>query len=351
MILQCHTTGPQSVTGDEMETVRTQKPGDALAFKSSMGLGLATRIDILRSWKKVAEVYSGLELTKMAKDRPVALSGLANEFDRALRAQDEVTGGSHRYVCGLWFDDSAGLLWDQCEPGPRARVKGIPTWSWASMATKKQNVKGEEELTGMAVRWIPMPGERVCRAVNALTVRVDMEQGRMEPMFRDYRPMPPGDHYGNDNRFCMMRLRGRLRAVSIDGLFDSEDGINAAARLTGFKSDSAKGLWRRVAVREKPDVINGWASLEHPGYQEDGTGSLAQIRDVFAFFVSRHMAEGGLGFGKLSDKQPAFKVLYLKRVEVEGHSDCYERLGVGALFGYDVESLYEAAGEDHIWLV
>lgn len=51
----------------------------------------------------------------------------------------------------------------------------------------------------------------------------------------------------------------------------------------------------------------------------------------------------------INGKRP--KVLFLERTEVEGHSDCYERLGVGALFRFDVDSLFEAAGEEHIWLV
>lgn len=396
VFMQCQRTAPKGVAGDEVlswaapgEEAGDQPEGfNDLAFKSALGFELSTARQVRESWLTAVETYSGLEITWLEEDRLIALSGVAKEFGAALAERERVegpagmdkqgeggsvpTGCRHRYVSGLWLGHPRGLLWEQVARGPRVRVQGLPTWSWASMATVMDNAKDDEVITGMAVQWAtrtrpyskPMV---VCEMVHARTVPVKMSvagDGRkiMTPLYIEASEEPPEDEYNKDHRFVMLGVKGRLTKVRIHGEFESESDSAVVAALTNHEPGFGRDMWRRATTESEPDVVVGWASLEHPDWQEDAThpeggANLQSARHgelVHALFVARiAKAKGGLGYGNWTGHQAVFKVLFLRPVDIPGLRACYERLGTGRLFGNDVDvSFQELQGtEEVVWLV
>jgi hypothetical protein len=112
-------------------------------------------------------------------------------------------------------------------------------------------------------------------------------------------------------------------------------------------------MWRRASLDEDVQVITGWASIEHPDYyQADDTFQGPAGMQVLALFLTRIPGVvGGYGFGNWRNTQTAFTVLFLRSVDVPGWNGCYERLGVGRLFGNAVEACFETLQEDTIWLI
>lgn len=370
------------------------------ALRSSV-FDLDTCANIVSAWENIVETYSGLEISLIDQDRLVALAGVAKEFGEAIRALQ--TAGqwprfdaSHRYICGLWRSEPRALLWEQFPsiPGRRARLPGIPTWSWASMEVRAPSAPGEGEGSqvvrrGMGVRWSDEQGElRTSRKLERLecdilkTIRIPVDPQTWEPQFeaRDAEDAVSTalDEYGNYARFFALRLHGRLLPALVHDFFRSEEDIGIAANVTDHGANFGRCLWRRVTTVEEPDSIVGWASLEHPEYQdpdpesppedpsqrqqEQNAGSgegqrqqqPRQPEDLFAFAVeSMPKTPGGFGFGNLRGYQTSFKVLYLARKEVPafGDDECFERVGTGRLFGNEVEALFRGAEERTLWLV
>lgn len=83
----------------------------------------------LHIWSLLISKYSACLLTETAKDKLVALSGLAKSL-----------GPSHEYCAGLWRKDLAyQLLWKSLRPSTSRRAPvtpaeyQAPSWSWASV--------------------------------------------------------------------------------------------------------------------------------------------------------------------------------------------------------------------------
>lgn len=392
VFMQCQKAAPKGLAGDDVwrpaapvdETGGAEPEGfNDLAFKSALKFDLSSLNRVAESWLTAVATYSGLELTQLEADRLIALSGVAKEFGVALaeREKDADQGVlprcRHRYVCGMWLGHPRGLLWEQVAPGRRVRVKGLPTWSWASMATVMNDDTGKEVLTGMAVQWSkatrsydkPTP---VCEMVQARTVPVDASDdadGRtvMTPLYDQATEEPPENEYSKGHRFVMLGMKGRLLRVRIHGEFDSDGDRGAAAALTGHKPDFGRDMWRKTTTESEPDVVVGWASIEHPDWQDGDVqakaahpegGSDARLISggevVYAFFLTRiAKAKGGLGYGNWTGHQAVFKVLFLRPVDIPSFGTCYERLGTGRLFGNDVDASFQGLhdAEGLVWLV
>lgn len=373
------TPQPQSIMGDPVVNTRNgwqERTEDFDIAFSKYGLRLGkTRRAICEQWWQIVEIYSGLQLTKLEEDRLAALAGLAREFGRAI---DEVEGKeldrgnpelSCRYVSGMWFGDIRGLLWEQRRNGPRTRVKGFPTWSWASIGSLDDS-QGDPVPCGMSVRWerpwvtnrmeeklsketkaarkegrkakeLEMFFKILCSAERAFRASVSNQSSRV-PSFHTISLLNRGTAYCSDNRFSILELRGRVAVVNIGKLFETQEERDIVARLTDHHTDIGRDLWRQVTTEDKPDSIVGWASLEHPDFQTD-----AQIDQspslLRAFFVlDNKNLDYGLGFGNLTTSHIAFNVLFLRKLLVEGLANCYERVGTGRLFGTEVDALYQS---------
>ncbi|KAH7362408.1 hypothetical protein B0T11DRAFT_84022 [Plectosphaerella cucumerina] len=98
---------------------------------------MVCRTDLFISWRKIVRAYSGLNLTKFEQDHLVALSGVAEEFSKALHqapepARKDVKLETNKYLCAVWRDDLVlSLQWQPVrKPGfCPTRVAGLPSWS------------------------------------------------------------------------------------------------------------------------------------------------------------------------------------------------------------------------------
>lgn len=366
--LQCQNGEPETVAGDVVmlgwrEINNRLKNQTDKSFKSSMGMDFSTVETIFASWEGVIQAYSSLEMTKMNEDRLLALAGVAKEYYAALQARLRQDNGlmeqdsqRYAYACGHWAGNTQGLLWEQATKGPRRRIQGIPTWSWASIATSTADDGNEETVCGVTIRWANSPhGRRMVNPRNILcsfreTVYIHVSAQDWQPNFQ--RPVSPsleGD-FGNLTRFAILKLHGRLVHTQIFCRFSDANDVDLAAEMTGRKPEFGRRLWRKVALEKDPDILIGWASIEHPDYQR--TAALEKEGRIFALFLRRRpQMPGGWGFGNLWDFQTAFDVLFLRRVKIEGHDHCYERLGVGRMFGNEVEESFEAQQGEEVNLV
>lgn len=82
------------------------------------------RLNALSKWHALCKMYTKCELTR-PEDKLVALSGLANEFQRSIKAN---------YLAGLWdFVLVPQLLWDIFQAKEPVVEYRAPSWSWASV--------------------------------------------------------------------------------------------------------------------------------------------------------------------------------------------------------------------------
>ncbi|KAI0879669.1 heterokaryon incompatibility protein-domain-containing protein [Hypoxylon argillaceum] len=370
LFLQCETGNPKSLAGHDVKFIRDNEDGDEWqseekpdkSFKSSIKTNFSSAKDIASGWRKVIEEYSRLELTKLPEDRLVALSGIASEYGRAVEVQQRKISGTsgenetsrYAYVCGSWFPEARDLLWEQVEPGPRIRAKGLPTWSWASIGTEIASAAGDDVPSGLAVRW-RYSHRSSADCVLEEFVRVPVDHGDLRPVFNLADGYTPDNVYGNDGRFAVLGISGRLTQVGLHGFFADDDDRTAAANVTGRGSQSfGREMWCRVATLETPDTVAGWASVEHPDFQTDA--ACAREGPIFALVAAvDRKVQGGWLLGQLSPHLTAYEVLYLRRVQLPGFAsldrDCYERIGVGRLFGGEVDALYAVTDMSRVWLV
>jgi len=333
--------------------------------------------NIAAGWRQVVEEYSRLQLTKLPEDRLVALSGIATEYGRAVEARQRECRASgakedderlrYTYLCGSWFPEVRELLWEQAEYGSRFRAQGIPTWSWASIgttititdtsSTTITTTSGQKEIrSGVAVRW-SFDAPQACElegftriAVNSQTLCPEFDRCADESYV-------PDNVYGNDGRFAALHVSGRLAAVEIHSLFADEDDRTAAANVTGHRPAFGREVWRRVTTPQTPGIVAGWASLEHPDFQDGNSSSVEVVMALFA--AVRTKVQGGWLLGNASPHLTAYDVLYLRRVQIPELAvspagkdrDCYERVGVGRLFGGEVDNMFKSTEKSKIWLV
>ncbi|KAH7305343.1 heterokaryon incompatibility protein-domain-containing protein [Stachybotrys elegans] len=342
LFLQCRTHGPRSLHNDE---VRSEDVNE-ISFRSTLNIDLSKTHNIFPSWLQVIERYSGLELTRLTRDRLVALAGIVGEFSSVIKEQDQ--DPETAYISGHWTGNTHGLMWEQTCLGEKVRVTGIPTWSWASMAVLKRNDKSEPTLdsdgfptlSGMSVGWSdlhrpPSHTEDICQLEQVVLVHVDLRT--FKPDFEARRTMEPPDFFNPMNRFGMLKLKGKLLPVRIHDRFSDAD-LDVIAAVTNYKSEFGKDMWRPVAVPTEPEFIAGWASLEHPEYQTDEAVTLQA-------FIVRETTCRELFFATVSH------VLLLQPKVINGLRNVYERVGCGRLNGSEVRRMSKHALLQSIYLV
>ena len=376
--LYCHTLGSMSPMGDHLNGAGVQlglgSKGDGRILRDLADItGLASSPSTY--WENVVIEYSGLRLTCLAKDRFMALAGVASEVGRTIKGLEDTRNVSghwlsddvlaRRYVCGLWLTNiHESLLWEQAQGGPRERLPGIPTWSWASMARHVTDEDNEPALTGLSARW-PKGGfsqrqrQIVCAIHKVTTIPVDDQTWL--PQFSN-RPIPdevPRYEYGNENRFVVLTIHSFLQPVQIENLLGKQDA-DLAEQLTSassFKHIPARDypwgmdFWRGICLPANPLKLVGWASVEHPELQSNM--EIASCSgSIYALFVERCVEKGGLfRWSRMLIDVVVFTVLLVRRVTIPGFDDSFERVGVGRLFGKEVDKEYSSARKTTISLV
>lgn len=406
--MQCRNDTPRCPTGDTVEysamTNRRSRKGLLQAMQAatddnmeasdaSATLSFKTMITIspgpgqvVTTWMVVVKSYSGLQLTKFEQDRLIALAGVAREFSIALEDElardplsqhmsgaiesntlasrscapqielittahdanpssvviDDANHGhdpGHRYICGLWLDSlSHGLQWERIGPGPTARVGGIPTWSWASIATGNTR---DKRLGGLSVQWTEAPDASDGDGQRFHLQRITSIPVNENTWVCDFsRTVVPTDDFVHANRFNVLTVVARVCQLTVHAPFATPKDLNAAAALTGHNVDVGRHHWRRVTLPGQPAVIAGWASLEHPEFT-----TVEEVVEVTAVFLERRQVKGSLGWGSLCGWHWAFRMLFVRRVEVDGWKGFHERVGVGRLFGPEANDCFEASRE------
>ncbi|KAF2972516.1 hypothetical protein GQX73_g1212 [Xylaria multiplex] len=319
LFVQCETGNPKSLAGDDVKFIRDDEHGDEW--------DTAEKPD--KSFKS-----SGDESRKAG----------ANDDNETLR---------YAYICGSWFPEVRELLWEQVEPGPRIRVQGVPTWSWASMGTTITNATGGNVISDLEVRWsTPYRSSSDCVLKDFIHVPVD--PGTLRPRFDLAGEYTPDNIYGNDGRFAALGVSGRLMEIQLHDLFTDDDDRTVAANITSQRPSFGCEMWRGVTTPETPGTIAGWASIEHPDFQTDVSCECDEAIFALIATVSRKV-QGGWLLGNFSPHLTAYEVLYLRRVHIPGFEtrdrDCYERIGVGRLFGDEMGITYAVTDESTVWLV
>ncbi|KAK4459666.1 heterokaryon incompatibility protein-domain-containing protein [Cladorrhinum samala] len=376
----CQTEPPGNVRGDSvgrLEPGFVELPGDVGG--------------ILKAWEDLIEKYCALNFTKFEQDRVVALSGVANEFEKALRigqrSWKSSSSGGVDFAYGhffVWGEPEGpelclrGLLWqeaedddDDAEPdrrqekkpgrGRRLRALSVPTWSWASTAQRDE--KGA--VVGFRVKWY-IHGQQNPKDENV--ARLKAISPAPAEILRTWDTLPPGcdpgcgfrpgPEYRDHSPLRALEIRGRLHECKIYAFFGSDKGRQAAAYLTYRNSETApaRTKWRAVALGQPSthQYIIGWASVESAEEQDLGERRIPIA--VQALFVRRMpFMPGGYGWGHWTDNQTAFEVLFLRPLtetpEALSGPPCYMRVGMGRLFGDEVESCYKAAKDTDIRLI
>ncbi|KAK0618828.1 heterokaryon incompatibility protein-domain-containing protein [Immersiella caudata] len=347
-------------------------------------------------WEHLVEAYSGLHLTCPSKDRLVAMSGIADEFARALRKRykrqrkathpwlavidknpparetdsmdgwnaeeedDTHTAHIRTYIAGLWLSSiRRGLLWEQVGTGTHNRIPTIPTWSWASISTRVRWDRPSDET------WKRPLGKTVCdfELDGVINCTIDEYQSSLigvDPSATtDSSPLDvlPGDSHGGvasaktSARFPILRLRAKLQPVVLGEYLPSEQERQVAAHVSSRSSLAGIESWRMVASPLDRGHIAGWASIEHPGLQppekQCAPGPAAQEREstqpvLYALHVSTvHGVLGGITLGYLSLFHRVYDVLFVRPVQTLVNG--YERVGVGRLFGKEMERGFQDA--------
>lgn len=371
LFVQCQSTNPMAISGD-LEEIDLPKVANIGFVKPTASIKLSAdslhgaKSSTHAKWQSLVESYSKLGITQFTGDRLVALAGIASEYERAFHNIHQRFSGTEtpdaaanytHYICGLWYPDIDGLLWEQSNPTSLTRVSGIPTWSWASIANLQRNDARVYIKTGMTVRWvnrsthdIPEKGSKhLCASVSAMRIHVtQMNDDEWLPDFSKATDIIP-DTFANENRFVLLHMRGFLQHVYIDAVFDSKWDAATMAYQTGHDG-TQQDLWRRLSLPSLPNTVAGWASIEHPDYQTDA--ACRSNGPFYAFLTEQFPGpKGSFGLGHFFTSVPAYKMLVVRMVTVPGFSDVYERVGVGRLFGREINAVFGGLAERDVRLI
>ncbi|KAK0719331.1 heterokaryon incompatibility protein-domain-containing protein [Lasiosphaeris hirsuta] len=328
-------------------------------------------------WEHLVEAYSGLHLTCPSKDRLVALSGIADEFAHSLRKRytsilrpeddaDVLTAPIRTYVAGLWLSSiQRGLVWEQVQKGRHERIPTIPTWSWASISTQVWWNKPQVDW-GNPLRYKTTCDFELDRVLNHTfeeyqaglidtTPTKPTVDGPLEMLPR--RNNSRGVKDDPYARFPILCLRAKLQPVILGGYFISDQDVQVTAQLVFYHRSSPRTAedWRMVASPLKRGHIAGYASVEHPDFQppnqQDSSVVVGKGQPIlYALHISTfNGGSGGMTLGKLSLSHRVFSVLFVRPVQTITNG--YERVGVGRLFGKEMDRGFEDAVTREVQLV
>lgn len=296
---------------------------------------------IYTQWKSEVVEYSALQFSE-TDDRIIAISGVASEFDIALKKSLKTTE-SPECVVGLWIGDIHNqLLWHRViGEKDSGRLESFPTWSWASYDGSIDWVVGERKVLAR------------CGVEKAIQVRRSdlplLKVEEDEPAVKQTQKATAQNRADLACNFAAIWICGVMQPVRISGKFQDQEEIKVVTRATACGDNSVYDAeWRTVAVSQAPGIIAGWASLEDPALQDDSAFVRAPL--IFALLVSttEGVIDASFGLGNIYSHR-VFNVLYLKPSGVA--ANLYERAGVGRLVGREVEEGFNKAQERRFILI
>ena len=326
---------------DRGEISQTRSEDDKLAdvqpsAKHSFTLEAAT---INPMWYRIVEAYSTLSLTKPDMDRIVALAGIAKEFREALMREAPAVAATVpsglESVSGLWLPDlHHGLLWERKSSECKLqRIPNFPTWSWTSILCP--------------VEWNDGQGARIEPEAKLIAVAASEDDVFSVDSLRPIEgsKSSPPKVFDVDNQFASLYMRGTTLQVLVRDRFNNERDLEITSAVSGHAGKSDKTAWRTVCSSLLPTEIAGWASFEHPDYQDDSL--FEDGCELCVFHISTALkVRGGYGLGYLTPWHNVFNVLFVKNI----NGQKYERLGVGRLFGKEIEKQFGTATAHYVEL-
>lgn len=361
---QCQKFSPRTTTSNDVN-LSILKDGNAdLSFKNLFRLDLLTTMEsIFDKWRFAVHTYSSLRLTKASEDRLTALAGISEEFAKAItRSVDPERYWYGFYLSGVWAGDIVvGLLWEMDGACSGQRLSGIPTWSWASVIhpvvwqqdhrrvlPKEPLAPSHKEIGKFLGPKNTSVDEQMLASQTDLTRDADLKT-RIIPVTQFVTP-----------QFNTLVMQGKLLSVRVSGLFDSDSDLDIAATLSGYKIDSQHNLhtgftpvpetrtreyWRKISLSQYPELLCGWASID-----DMIASSNPILQDVLAFPLMKVAVNyPAFGLGYFWSYCQAYDVLLLRRVA--NGSSCFERIGVGRVFGQEIEEQLKVITEELLWLV
>ena len=357
-MFECQTKMPMTYLGETVPEVHENGYAGMMITKRDFQLHPGD--SNVYSWCNLVEAYSNLDFTYPQKDRTVALSGLAFEFGAAANLptksntdRKNITGkqGS-QYLEGLWMDQAyIGLLWEKAEVGSHKLLARRPTWSWTRIyapilwnwpkivkyrkerfTSKKPSFNLSSRTTSPAYTSLrvhdPSPGLDVpditimSRLVSVTVDRL-LKADEIKLLYEDMiRPRSTDDHYH--------AIRDRSRSHRLCGwaTFDLEE-----PRSSLQPEESATANDNAPAQSQ----TNG----SHASTPREGT-------EVRALHISTlRYLDWGFHLGYFFTLPSAFYVLFVRHI----HGNVFERIGMGCLFGLEVDKVIKEAEFQEVVLI
>ncbi|EWY92477.1 hypothetical protein FOYG_06031 [Fusarium oxysporum NRRL 32931] len=359
---QCQKFNPRTTASNDVNLGILNDGNADLSLKNLFRFDFpASEESIFDRWRFAVHTYSSLRLTKASEDRLTALAGISEEFAIAInRSIDPKWHWYSFYLSGMWAGDIVvGLLWEMDGACSGQRLNGIPTWSWASVLNpivwqldhrrrSPEHSRGTKELGRFLGAKKTSADEQMSASGNDLTRDANLKKR-----------IAPADQFVTP-QFNTLVMQGKLLSVRVSGLFDSDSDLDIAATLSGYEIDSEHNLqtgfttipgtrtreyWRKISLSQFPEILCGWASID-----DLVASSKPVLLDVLAFPLTKTTVNfPGFGLGYYWSAHQAYNILLLQRI-ADG-SSCFERIGVGRLFGSETVDLLKSANQETLWLV
>jgi hypothetical protein len=335
-------------------------------------------------WYRLVESYSKTKLTRPEKDHIIALSGIAEEFEKAIKANTKAPAlTSQKYVAGLWLEDlHHGLLWQTMDQNQKACNCGAPSWSWASQLGEvrwlhraAKHKKELEIISLVNIAGIHHVSELKLWPELMVQMSSESEVQNSSGTVSDGegRPPDPGltDLMTSD---VSLIVKGRTQLVFIDDNSNhaenkprsrkdlAYDVVETLARETSVELPEdyklwkdnmdcqRAGDWRFVCSLSTPEIIGGWALFEDSRLTDhlssyDGFSAIA-----LHISTRRRVAPDGRikGTGtRVKMHHDVYDVLFL---EAQG-GDVFRRVGVGRIVDRQIMKGFSTAEDQEIRLV
>ncbi|KAK4191098.1 hypothetical protein QBC35DRAFT_460506 [Podospora australis] len=335
--------------------------------------------------------------TRMTKD---------DEKDNKI-PQSAVTS-STKPVAGIWFStmSTTGLLWEQVSNETHKRIPEIPTWSWASVYARviygaqymfdpkkskptlinikvvsdiTQPIKVLHTLDDSSQESTAITVTNAAAINQAATDKTVTDPAATNPATPNLNPVATTIGLTNtvpttkfQLRFPILELYAKMQLIVLGGFLTDDEERRITAMLAArkgparfpnenFYQDPGKDTWRMVASPSDKSYIAGWASIEHPDMQTKsgnaGSGITTKSTsvgessgDIFAMHISSlENWDGSAALGYLTQGHPVYNVLYVR--EIKAVTDGFERVGVGRVFGKEMETRMKKATARRIRLL
>lgn len=174
------------------------------------------------------------------------------------------------------------------------------------------------------------------------SIRTILRSGRLSRLpvlYQRVAQVSTTDKHKPQTNISRSYLRTEVQPGILSSKFQTEDDRDLVARLTEQRSSNSGQTntnWRKIALYLDRKHISGWAPLGDPEFQSDCSSQV-----IFALYITRRFAKSTPGLGHRTGIHTIFSVLFVKRVE--GLIDGYEWIGVGTVFGKEIEKQFQTA--------